>query len=185
MRTLRHPGIAVILLLILALSALPADLVWAQSPTQPIVGVKVNGQLISPGLDYADVMAIMGPPDQIRAMRGKENAGDYVNFHYGSYGLSIDISNEKNDIQGILVEDNRNALQGVPFKLGDNYQTAYQVWGKPDQTYGPDGSAAPQWVCYWHRGVYLQVGDQGRITIIFLVMPGKFDNEPGSTAYRG
>jgi hypothetical protein len=134
------------------------------------MGLMINGQRIVPGDSLTLVFGILGFPDQMRAMRGKDKSQDYIHLMYFSYGLSIDISSDTNVVKGLLLEDQKLKVPNLPFRIGEPYQKAVKIWGKADKE-------SPGFICYWKRGVYLGVGDDGGITYIFLTEPGKEKEE--------
>jgi hypothetical protein len=173
MRVLR---ITAILLVGLLLGLLGIQSGFAESGSKvpeivyPPMALMINGQRISPGDSLAIVIGNLGFPDQMRAMRGKDKTQDYIHLMYFSYELSIDISSENNLVKGILLEDEKLKVPNLPFRIGEPYQKATKLWGKADKE-------SPGFICYWKRGVYLGVGDDGGITYIFLTEPGKDKEE--------
>ncbi|MFP4498122.1 MAG: hypothetical protein ACLFQV_07915 [Vulcanimicrobiota bacterium] len=139
----------------------------------PPVVVKISNSIIKIGDSVEMVWGIMGPPDHIWAMRGKDNRDqDYVKMVYYSYGLNIDVTNLKNTVQGIMVEENNQVykLVNLPFKLGQTRQDVINEWGEPEKT-------IQNTLAYWKRGVYITTDDEGLITHIFISSPGKFEDE--------
>ena len=115
----------------------------------------------------------LGPPDNLRAMRGKQPENDYVLFTYDSYGISFHIktvNNQNNVVDLIVVMESNVKITGVPFRVGDEYRLVTSQWGEPDRQEA--GFAA-----YWHRGIFLGVNEQGRITTITVAAPGKVDED--------
>jgi len=135
------------------------------------MGVIVNGQIITPGQDLLTVAGIAGFPDRIRAVRAKDEKMDYVMLSYFTYGVTIDIQNDSNTVQGILVQENSVKLVGIPFKLGESAQQVNKIWGKPDAEY-------PGYLCYWKRGLYIGVDGSGRISHLMIVAPGSEELHP-------
>ncbi|MCE1247294.1 MAG: hypothetical protein LWY06_11675 [Firmicutes bacterium] len=135
--------------------------------------VIVGDASLKPGDKLAEIWGIMGPPDKIWAMRGKDDVNkDYVKLDYYSFGISFDINSNTNKIQGVLVEENSKTfkLKEVPFQIGQDHKAVLQQWGDPE-------TSEPGVLAYWRRGVYIGVDDSGSITYIFLTVPGKFDDE--------
>lgn len=161
-----------IIMLAIVSSGLMAQSIIRQKPRpapQPVapaekIGVTLEGQFIAPGDLVMTLFSAIGMPDKIKAMRGKEKDQDYVMLSYYTYGIIIDIHNEKNTIQGILVQDNKIMVSGVPFQVGDNAANVKQLWGKPEAEYTEE-------ICYWKKGVYVGIDGTGKISHLFLVEP--------------
>ncbi|MCD4783333.1 MAG: hypothetical protein K8T10_05800 [Candidatus Eremiobacteraeota bacterium] len=136
-------------------------------------GVLIGNSFIKPGDKLPILWGIMGPPDKIWAMRGKDDVNkDYVKLDYYSYGLSFDINSLSNEIQGILVEENNRIfkMKEVPFRIGQEHKIVLQTWGEPE-------NSQPGILAYWRRGVYVGVDDSGVISYLFLTKPGIFEDE--------
>ena len=165
-----------ILLIGFWLSLLALQPGWAESGSKvpevvyPPMALMINGQRIAPGDSLTIVFGILGFPDQMRAMRGKDKAQDYIHLMYFSYDLSFDITSDTNLVQGIMLQDQKLKVPNMPFKIGEPYQKAIKLWGKADKE-------SPGFICYWKRGVYLGVGDDGGINTILLTQPGKDKEE--------
>ena len=145
-----------------------------QQRTQEIQksGISVNRTTLMPGVDLQTMLGIVGPPDHVDAVRGKEPANDYVRFTYSSYGFSAHVktvNNQDNIVESMVILQNNVKLVGVPFKVGDDYHAVMQAWGQPDQQ-------EPGFMAYWKRGVYMAVDDKGTITGITLAEPGKVED---------
>jgi hypothetical protein len=175
---MRYLGLAIIIIVVLmvffagevAVNANPLPRPPANIVYEPL-SVMINGQRISPGDSLLVVIGIAGFPDQMRAMRGKKDkTQDYIHLNYLSLGLSVDISSDTNIVQGIIIEDQRLKIPNFPFKIGDPYQKPYHLWGKGD-------NETPGYLTYWDRGVYLVIGDEGKIITIFLTQPGKEEED--------
>ena len=146
-----------------------------QAPEKPVekASVMINGQAISPGHVFQELLGAAGPPDHVQAVRSKEVANDYVLFAYDSLGVTAHITvvnNTNNVVSAIVVKDARVKIDNVPFKVGDDYRGIAEIWGQPDRQ-------EPGFVAYWKRGVYVGVGEDGRITNITIAEPGKFDDQ--------
>lgn len=138
-------------------------------------GISVNRTTISPGVDLQTLFGVVGPPDHVDAVRGKDPADDYVRFTYTSYGFSAHVktvNNQDNVVESLVILHNTVTLVNVPFKVGDDYRAVMEAWGQPDQQ-------EPGFLAYWKRGVYMAVDDKGIITGITLAEPGKVE-EPTS-----
>ena len=136
-------------------------------------GVLIGEAFIKGGEKLPVLWGIMGPPDKIWAMRGKEDVNnDYVKLDYYSYGISFDINSNSNKIQGILIEENNRIfrMKEVPFRIGQDSKEVINSWGDPENT-------APGMLAYWRRGVYIGVDDSGSIIHFFITEPGQFDDE--------
>lgn len=136
-------------------------------------GVIVGDAFIKAGMKVRYLWGIMGPPDQVWAMRGKDNVNqDYVKLDYYSHGLSFDINSMKNVVQGILIEQNSRTFQlkNCPFRIGQDYQIVLDSWGEPERKI--QGTLA-----YWRRGVYIGIDDNKKISHIFITTPGKYEDE--------
>lgn len=136
-------------------------------------GVLIGEAFIKSGEKLPVLWGIMGPPDKIWAMRGKDDVNnDYVKLDYYSYGISFDINSNSNKIQGILIEENNRIfkMKEVPFRIGQDSKEVISSWGDPENT-------APGMLAYWRRGVYIGVDDSGNILHFFITDPGKFDDE--------
>lgn len=138
-------------------------------------GIAVGQDIIRPGEALSVLFGMAGPPDHVRALRGKKEKDDYVMFSYYSQGFSIDINSADNRIQGILVESREVRLHGIPFHVGDDRDAALKAWGEPDRT--DKGVMA-----YWRRGVYVGVGEGGRIVNLFIAPPGRVEETDGRPA---
>ena len=158
---MRSVLIAVLLLLCVPRCARAAD-----QKTYPVVNVTINKTAIHPGDPVAQVLSVVGPPDEFKAQRGKEPSQDYIDFRYINSGMNFHIANSNNTVQGILVTQPDTKLQGVPVKVGDTIGKLKQLWGDPD-------NAEKSVYAYWYRGVYASTDAQGRIVNFFLVVPGK------------
>jgi len=144
-----------------------------QQETYAPAGVVINGMTIKPGEVLQMLFGAAGPPDWVQAVRGKESANDYVLFAYDSYGLSVHVNNQNNQnnvVGTIVVKSGSLQLENVPFKIGDDYKGVMSMWGQPDRQ-------EPGFMAYWKRGIYVGVGDDGKITTITLAPPGKFDDD--------
>lgn len=136
-------------------------------------GIAVNRTAIYPGQDLPTLFGVVGPPDHVDPVRGKEPTDDYVRFTYTSYGFSLHVkslANRDNVVESIVILQNNVQLVNVPFKVGDDYRAVMQVWGTPDQQ-------EPGFMAYWKRGVYVAVGEGGLVTGITLAAPGKVDEQ--------
>lgn len=139
----------------------------------PRAGVVINGITIMPGEVIQMLFGAAGAPDFVRAVRGKEAGDDYVMFAYDSYGLSVHVSNHKNQnnlVGVIVVKTQACKLENVPFSVGDDYKSVMEMWGQPDRQ-------EPGFMAYWKRGIYVAVGDDGKISSITVAEPGKFDDD--------
>lgn len=146
--------------------------------TYPASGLKVGSEVIRPGEALGVIFGLMGPPDQVRAMRSKRAEDDYVMFSYFSQGFSLDI-NQKNVVQGILVETREADVSGVPFRVGDTKDAVQKAWGDPDRTQS-------KVMAYWRRGVYVGTDEAGNVTSLFLTAPGQIDKpDQGSRPVGG
>lgn len=139
----------------------------APAADHPASGLKIGQDVIRPGEVLPMVFGIVGPPDQVRAMRSKKEADDYVMFSYFTQGFSLDI-NQKNVVQGILVENREVDVSGVPFHVGDSKEAVLKAWGEPDRTQS-------KVMAYWHRGVYVSCDESGRVINLFLTAPGRVE----------
>lgn len=140
-------------------------------------GISVNRTTINPGVDLQTLFGVVGPPDHVDAVRGKEPANDYVRFTYTTYGFSAHVktvNNQDNIVESLVILHNTVTLVNVPFKVGGDYREVMQAWGQPDQQ-------EPGFLAYWKRGVYMAVDDKGIITAITLAEPGKVE-EPSTGA---
>jgi len=140
--------------------------------TYPQAGVKVDSAAIKCGDKLTTIWGIMGPPDKLWAMRGRTGKKkDHIKLDYYTYGLSLDISNSSNQVQGILIEENNDGLQllNCPFLIGQDKNSVIKVWGKPEKE-------IQNTLAYWARGVYLGI-KSGKITHIFITYPGKTKEE--------
>lgn len=159
---------------------------WGQypnaGPPQPALappvmktGVVIGGLTITPGEVMQELIGAIGPPDQVQAVRGRAQADDFVMFTYDRYGISVHIHNgdQTNLVGAIVVKESKVKLHNVPFKVGDDYKSVMSLWGQPDQQ-------EPGFLAYWKRGVYVGVGDDGRIVNITLAEPGHLDNQQKS-----
>lgn len=139
-------------------------------------GISVNNTTINPGVDLQTLFGVVGPPDHVDAVRGKEPANDYVRFTYTTYGFSAHVktvNNQDNIVESLVILHNTVKLVNVPFRVGDDYREVMQAWGQPDQQ-------EPGFLAYWKRGVYMAVDDKGIITGITLAEPGKVEEPSGS-----
>lgn len=137
-------------------------------------GISVNRTTLQPGIDLPTLLGIVGPPDHVDAVRGKEPENDYVRFTYNTYGFCAHVktvNNQDNIIESMVILQSSVKLVNVPFKVGDSYQAVMQAWGQPDQQ-------EPGFLAYWKRGVYMAVDDKGTITGITLAEPGKVEETP-------
>lgn len=159
------------------LAAAPATPSKPAPSTAAPCGVKVDKHVIRPGEALAIVFGVAGPPDQVRSMRSKKEADDYVLFSYFSQGFSVDINNKTNTVQGILVESREAVVEGVPFKVGDAKAAVVKAWGEPDRTQS-------NVLAYWRRGVYVGYDEAGNVINLFLAPPGKVE-EPSGPAGPG
>lgn len=135
-------------------------------------GVLIGQTVIKFGDELTGVWSLLGPPDRIWAMRAKEDKEkDYVKMDYFSYGMSVDISNNGNKVQGILIEENNTSckLVNCPFRIGQDQSYVTNAWGAPEKNVS--GTMA-----YWKRGVYIGIKD-GKISYIFITSPGEFREE--------
>jgi len=151
----------------------PASHIKVDKEKYKHAGVIIGKSFLKTGDKLSILWGVMGPPDKIWAMRGKDDVNqDYVKLDYYSYGLSFDINSITNSIQGILIEENNRIfkLKGVPFGIGQKYKIVTQTWGEPENT-------APGILAYWRRGVYIGVDDSGSIVHIFITAPGEFEDE--------
>ncbi|NDD28152.1 MAG: hypothetical protein EB084_07795 [Proteobacteria bacterium] len=134
-------------------------------------GISVNRANIQPGQDLETLFGVVGPPDHVDPVRGKEPANDYVRFTYTSLGFVAHVKtvkNRDNVVESLVVMQSNVKLVGIPFNVGDSYKLALQEWGQPDQQ-------EVGFMAYWKRGVYVAVNDSGIITGITLAEPGKVD----------
>ncbi len=174
---------ALVLALLMAMPALAAPgqpgPKSSPSPTidYPTSGLKIGRDVIRPGEVLPMVFGIVGPPDQVRAMRSKKEADDYVMFSYFTQGFSLDI-NQKNLVQGILVENREVEVSGVPFHVGDSKQDVLKVWGEPDRTQS-------KVMAYWRRGVYVSCDESGKVINLFLTAPGRVEKPDDGRAPVG
>jgi len=143
----------------------------------PASGLKIGSDVIRPGEVLPMVFGIVGPPDQVRAMRSKKEADDYVMFTYFTQGFSLDIS-QKNLVQGILVEKREVEVSGVPFHVGDSKQEVLKAWGEPDRTQS-------KVMAYWRRGVYVSCDESGKVINLFLTPPGRVEKPDDGQAPVG
>lgn len=151
----------------------PASHIKVDEEKHSSSGVIIGKSFIKPGEKLPVLWGIMGPPDKIWAMRGKDDVNkDYVKLDYYSYGLSFDINSLSNKIQGILIEENNRIfkMKGVPFRIGQEHKIVFKTWGEPE-------SSQPGILAYWRRGVYVGVDDSGVISYLFLTKPGVFEDE--------
>lgn len=147
----------------------------------PKVSVMINGQAIAPGEVFQTLIGAAGPPDWVHAVRGKEAANDYVLFSYDSIGLSVHIktvNNTNNVVGAIVVRQPQVGIENVPFKVGEDYHKVMTLWGQPDQQ-------ETGYMAYWKRGVYVGVGDDGRINSITVAPPGKLDEDAPAASSPG
>jgi len=143
------------------------------APTYPASGLKIGAETIRPGEALGVIFGLVGPPDQVRAMRSKKAENDYVMFSYFAQGFSLDI-NQKNVVQGILIETREAEVSGVPFRVGDTKEMVQKAWGDPDRTQS-------KVMAFWRRGVYVGTDEEGNVTNLYLTAPGQLDKpEPGS-----
>ncbi|MGI5844270.1 MAG: hypothetical protein ACOX9B_08865 [Candidatus Xenobium sp.] len=148
-----------------------------QTAEYPASGLKIGSDVIRPGEVLPMVFGIVGPPDQVRAMRSKKEADDYVMFSYFAQGFSLDI-NQKNHVQGILVESRGVEVSGVPFHVGDTKQDVLKAWGDPDRTQS-------KVLAYWRRGVYVSCDESDKVTSLFLTAPGQVEKPADGRAPVG
>ena len=151
----------------------PTSHIKVDSEKYSPAGVIVGKAFLKSGDKLPVLWGIMGPPDKIWAMRGKDDVNnDYVKLDYYSYGLSFDVNSNNNMIQGILIEENNRIfkMKEVPFRIGQDYKDVIKSWGEPENT-------APGILAYWRRGVYVGVDDSGKIAHFFITYPGKFEDE--------
>jgi hypothetical protein len=144
-------------------------------------GITVNRTQIFPGQDLATLFGVVGPPDHVDAVRGKEATDDYVRFTYRTYGFNAhvkSVNNRDNVVESIVILQNNVQLVNVPFKVGDDYRSVMQLWGQPDQQ-------EPGFMAYWKRGVYVAVADNGQVAGITLAEPGHVDTSPTQRQGQG
>jgi hypothetical protein len=159
------------LLLAFALPAWPAE-----TPTSR-AAIKLNGSVIGPGDSMLTLFSVAGPPDRVLPVRGKEPSGDFVSFSYDASGLAFHIRSAPDKtsiIDAIVVLGDNVKLVGVPFKVGDDYQSVFKSWGKPERQ-------ERGFLAYWKRGVYVGVTDSGQISLITLASPGQFKGRAAGT----
>lgn len=172
-------------LLILGLLLLAAPAALGQIPRQkpspgsepafPPAGISVNDYVIRPGEQLSLVFGVAGFPDKVAAMRSRSGRkeDDYVLFSYLSNGFSIHIDSETNRIEGILVEDRRVRLEGIPFGIGASRLEVVSRWGQPERTQN-------RVMAYWKRGVYVVMDGRDKVTRLMLTEPGRLDGGGGA-----
>lgn len=133
----------------------------------PPAGLRIDQAIIRPGEALPIIFGVVGPPDQVRAMRSKKEADDYVLFSYFAQGFSLDIG-QNNRVQGILVESSEAVMDGVPFRVGATKATVMKAWGEPDRSQN-------NVLAYWRRGVYVGHDQAGTVVNVFLAPPGRTD----------
>lgn len=136
-------------------------------------GIIIKDSLIKAGENLAYIWGIMGPPDHLWAMRGKDSfEQDYVSAEYFTYGLSIHLNCVSNNVQGIMIKENNNNVKflNCPFAIGQSVKTVLNTWGEPERT-------VPGILMYWRRGVYVGVSESDMIDYLFIAEPGVFEDE--------
>lgn len=148
-------------LFVLSLSTLP---IFAKE-----IGIIINDKFIKPGDSVFYLVSQTGFPDGIKAVRGKNEEFDFIVFIYKSKELRIDINNNTNLLQGIMVQNNDVKIEGMSFKIGDDFKEVIAVWGKPDVNFDAD-------ICYWEKGIYFKTDQSGRIIQIYIAEPNNKEN---------
>jgi hypothetical protein len=140
----------------------------------PAAGISVQNTPIKPGEKLSTIWGLMGSPDRILAMRGKQDSnGDYVKMDYDANGFSLDINNSANTVQGILVTENNPSFKFIncPYKIGQQARDILAAWGEPEKT-------VPGTLAFWSRGVYVGVdASGGKVTYIYITYPGKVEGD--------
>lgn len=149
------------------------DNVKVDQKKYPVPGIQVAGDIIQPGMRMTDIFGLLGPPDKIWAMRSKSDPKkDYVKMDYFTYGMAVDINNNTNDVHGILLQENNPSvkLMNCPFRIGQDQGAITATWGQPE-------SVVNGVLNYWRRGVYFGIGQGGKISYMFMALPGEFKDE--------
>ncbi len=175
--------VSLILVLLLMTSAFTTRICHPQAKPQPDPGIRVDTekyqpagvlvgeQVIRSGDRLPIIWGFLGPPDKIWSMRGKKTKDDdYVKLDYFSYGFSVDVANNTNQVKGILVEENNVSTRMVncPFRIGQDISQVTASWGDPEKQVGNT-------LAYWRRGVYIGLTDDNKVKYLFFTYPGEFD----------
>lgn len=130
------------------------------------IGIILRKQLIKPGTPLVLVVSQIGFPDWVKAVRGRSQNYDFIAFIYKEYALRLDIDNETNNLTAILLEDNLVKLNGIPFKIGDEIEKVIASWGEPELR-------EKNVLCYYKKGVYIDLDYNKKIAKIYISTPGE------------
>lgn len=147
--------------MLFALTCAPSDA--AIDPNS--CGLIIGEEVIRPGEKMVMIFGMFGAPDQIWSMRGKKDRkSDYIKFDYIEPNITFDITNEENEIRSILVKTDSVKLRGIPFKVGDTYDSVKASWGEPDKKEGGYAN-------YVKKGVMFKLSDTGIVELIAIFAP--------------